>query len=144
MRYQLAMFFRDELVSWSWRRPPGMPAAPAAGGIGSAELKQRVTSNVDQVLTRIKNIAPQTFPEEVKQITFVSLDPSFVILIEDKTMLHCFVILCSEKLQNMTYYMLDTYKNTLKFKKLSEFSNLYIFPATGVFWCFLKIWGTLM
>ena len=42
-----------------------MPAAPAAGGIGSAELKQRVASNVDQVLTRIKNIAPQTFPEEV-------------------------------------------------------------------------------
>ena len=72
MRYQLAMFFRDELVSWSWRRPPGMPAAPAAGGIGSAELKQRVTSNVDQVLTRIKNIAPQTFPEEVKQNTLFS------------------------------------------------------------------------
>ena len=69
MRYQLAMFFRDELVSWSWRRPPGMPTAPAAGGIGSAELKQRVTSNVDQVLTRIKNIAPQTFPEEVKSNT---------------------------------------------------------------------------
>ena len=49
-----------------------MPAAPAAGGIGSAELKQRVTSNVDQVLTRIKNIAPQTFPEKVKQNTLFS------------------------------------------------------------------------
>lgn len=64
MRHQLAMFFRDELLSWSWRRPPGMPTAPAAGGIGSAELKQRVTSNVDQVIARIKKIAPQTFPEE--------------------------------------------------------------------------------
>ncbi|KAH7432383.1 hypothetical protein KP509_07G020000 [Ceratopteris richardii] len=64
VRYQLAMFFRDELLSWSLRRPPGMPAAPAAGGIGSAELKQRVTTNVDQVLARIKKIAPQSFPEE--------------------------------------------------------------------------------
>lgn len=45
-----------------------MPAAPAAGGIGSAELKQRVTSNVDQVITRIKSIAPQTFPEEDENV----------------------------------------------------------------------------
>lgn len=65
MQHQLAMFFRDELLSWSWRRPPGVPVAPAAGGgIGSAELKQRVTSNVEQVMTRIRNIAPQSFPEE--------------------------------------------------------------------------------
>lgn len=48
-----------------------MPAAPAAGGIGSAELKLKVTSNVDQVVARIKKIAPQTFPEEVKVIYIV-------------------------------------------------------------------------
>lgn len=73
MQHQLAMFFRDELISWSWRRPPGMPNAPAAGGISSAELKQKVTVNVEHVMSRIKGIAPQCFPEEVCGITHHAL-----------------------------------------------------------------------
>ncbi|KAJ7564762.1 hypothetical protein O6H91_02G032300 [Diphasiastrum complanatum] len=64
LQYHLAMFFRDELISWSWRRAPGMPNAPSVGGISPTELKQKVSANVEQVMTRIKNIAPQTFPEE--------------------------------------------------------------------------------
>ncbi|KAL6010355.1 hypothetical protein ACLOJK_000786 [Asimina triloba] len=64
--YQLAMFFRDELLSWSWRRPLGMPSAPVtAGGINPLDFEQKVTTNVDQVINRIKGIAPQFFSEEV-------------------------------------------------------------------------------
>ncbi|CAM6100600.1 unnamed protein product [Calypogeia fissa] len=70
MQHQLAMFFRDELISWSWRsRPPGLPNVPAAGGISSAELKLKVTANVEQVMNRIKGIAPQCFPEEEENST---------------------------------------------------------------------------
>ncbi|KAG6555625.1 hypothetical protein Mapa_002860 [Marchantia paleacea] len=65
MEHQLSMFFRDELISWSWRRPPGMASAPTTpGGISSSELKQKVTANVEQVMVRVKAIAPQCFPEE--------------------------------------------------------------------------------
>jgi hypothetical protein len=60
------MFFRDELISWSWRRPPGAsPANSAAGGMSSAELKTKVAENVEQVINRVQRIAPQCFPEEV-------------------------------------------------------------------------------
>ncbi|CAL9045632.1 unnamed protein product [Musa banksii] len=63
--HHLAMFFRDELLSWSWRRPLGIPPAPvAAGGINPLDLEQKVTTNVDHVIVRIKAIAPQCFPEE--------------------------------------------------------------------------------
>ncbi|KAL2624095.1 hypothetical protein R1flu_008340 [Riccia fluitans] len=62
---QLSMFFRDELISWSWRRPPGMPSAPSTpGGISSSELMQKVTANVDQVMARVIAITPQCHPEE--------------------------------------------------------------------------------
>ncbi|KAE8010614.1 hypothetical protein FH972_006971 [Carpinus fangiana] len=64
--HQLAMFFRDELLSWSWRRPLGMPLAPISGG-GSTnpiEFKQKVTTNVEHVIGRINGIAPQFFSEE--------------------------------------------------------------------------------
>lgn len=66
VQHQLAMFFRDELISWSWRRPPGAsPANGAAGGMSLAELKSKVAENVDQVINRVQKIAPQCFPEEV-------------------------------------------------------------------------------
>ncbi|XP_051127175.1 transcription-associated protein 1-like isoform X2 [Andrographis paniculata] len=63
--HHLAMFFRDELISWSWRRPLGMPIAPVGGGaLNSADLKQKVTTNVDHVIGRINSIAPQCISEE--------------------------------------------------------------------------------
>ncbi|XP_010526797.1 PREDICTED: transformation/transcription domain-associated protein-like [Tarenaya hassleriana] len=66
LRYQLAMFFRDELLSWFGRRPLGVPIPPVAGiaTLNSAELKHKVNSNVDDVIGRIKGIAPQYFSEE--------------------------------------------------------------------------------
>ncbi|GLT44576.1 hypothetical protein SLA2020_184620 [Shorea laevis] len=69
--YQLAMFFRDELLSWSWRRPLGMPPAPVAGGGGlnSADFKHKVTANVDNVIERISGIAPQFFSEEEESMS---------------------------------------------------------------------------
>ncbi|KAL2497632.1 Phosphatidylinositol 3- and 4-kinase family protein with FAT domain [Abeliophyllum distichum] len=59
--HHLAMFFRDELISWSWRRPLGMPPAPVvgSGGINSVDLKQKIITNVEQVIGRINGIAPQ-------------------------------------------------------------------------------------
>lgn len=66
--HQLAMFFRDELLSWSWRRPLGMPLAPVAGGSSSlnpADFKQKITTNVEHVIGRVNGIAPQNFSEEV-------------------------------------------------------------------------------
>ncbi|XP_074308594.1 transcription-associated protein 1-like isoform X2 [Silene latifolia] len=63
--HHLAMFFRDELMSWSWRRPPGMPLAPVPGGcLSPADFKYRVTANVELVIERINGIAPQSLSEE--------------------------------------------------------------------------------
>ncbi|KAF2312392.1 hypothetical protein GH714_034499 [Hevea brasiliensis] len=64
--HQLAMFFRDELLSWSWRRPLGMPMAPVAGGsnMNPVDFKHKVTANVDHVINRINGIAPQFLSEE--------------------------------------------------------------------------------
>lgn len=60
------MFFRDELLSWSWRRPLGTPPATvAAGGVNQLDFEQKVATNVENVVSRIKSIAPQCFPEEV-------------------------------------------------------------------------------
>ncbi|KHN41897.1 Transformation/transcription domain-associated protein [Glycine soja] len=68
--HHLAMFFRDELLSWSWRRPLGMPMAPmAAGGTMSpVDFKQKVITNVEHVITRVKGIAPQNFSEEEENV----------------------------------------------------------------------------
>ncbi|XVF59767.1 hypothetical protein PTKIN_Ptkin07bG0302500 [Pterospermum kingtungense] len=68
--YQLAMFFRDELLSWSWRRPLGMPLAPAAGGgsMNPLDFKQKVVTNVENVIGRISGIAPQCFSEEEENV----------------------------------------------------------------------------
>ncbi|RWV99280.1 hypothetical protein GW17_00037820 [Ensete ventricosum] len=75
------MFFRDELLSWSWRRPLGIPPAPvAAGGINPLDLEQKVTTNVDHVIARIKAIAPQCFPEEV-----CSFSPCCLLSLDDNT-----------------------------------------------------------
>ncbi|RVW51691.1 putative PI3/PI4-kinase family protein C1F5.11c [Vitis vinifera] len=48
--HQLAMFFRDELLSWSWRRPLGMPLGPVPGGgsLNPIDFKHKITSNVEQ------------------------------------------------------------------------------------------------
>ncbi|GMH24561.1 hypothetical protein Nepgr_026404 [Nepenthes gracilis] len=64
--HHLAMFFRDELLSWSWRRPLGMPLAPVAGGcsLNPADFKHKVMKNVEDVIVRINEIAPQSFCEE--------------------------------------------------------------------------------
>lgn len=65
--HHLAMFFRDELLSWSWRRPLGMPLAPVVGGgnMNPVDFKQKITTNVDHVIDRINGIAPQYVCEEV-------------------------------------------------------------------------------
>ncbi|CAH9116378.1 unnamed protein product [Cuscuta epithymum] len=64
--YHLAMFFRDELLSWSWRRQLGMPVGPVAGAgnLNPAELKQKITTNVEHVIGRVNVIAPQYISEE--------------------------------------------------------------------------------
>ncbi|MCI02516.1 transformation/transcription domain-associated protein-like, partial [Trifolium medium] len=64
------MFFRDELLSWSWRRPLGMPMAPmAAGGTMSpVDFKQKVITNVEHVVARVKGIAPQNFSDEEENV----------------------------------------------------------------------------
>ncbi|WJX55823.1 non-specific serine/threonine protein kinase [Trifolium repens] len=66
----LAMFFRDELLSWSWKRPLGMPMAPmAAGGTMSpVDFKQKVITNVEHVVARVKGIAPQNFSDEEENV----------------------------------------------------------------------------
>ncbi|XP_049383285.1 uncharacterized protein LOC125847672 isoform X2 [Solanum stenotomum] len=64
--YHLAMFFRDELFSWSWRRPLGMPLAPVvgAGNLNPVDFTQKVATNVENVIGRINGIAPQYISEE--------------------------------------------------------------------------------
>uniref|UniRef100_A0A6N2N3S4 Non-specific serine/threonine protein kinase n=1 Tax=Salix viminalis TaxID=40686 RepID=A0A6N2N3S4_SALVM len=66
--HQLAMFFRDELLSWSWRRPLGLNLGPATSGssMNPADFKHKVTTNVDHVISRITKIAPQSLSEEAK------------------------------------------------------------------------------
>ncbi|KAK8962950.1 hypothetical protein KSP40_PGU020559 [Platanthera guangdongensis] len=68
--YQLAMFFRDELLSWSWRRPLGLNSAPSvSGGINPLDFEQKITSNVEHVIERIRGIAPQVPSEEEENTT---------------------------------------------------------------------------
>lgn len=43
-----------------------MPMAPMAGGTMSpVDFKQKVITNVERVIVRIKGVAPQNFSEEV-------------------------------------------------------------------------------
>lgn len=65
--HHLAMFFRDELLSWSWRKPLGMPLGPmvGGGGLNPVDLKQKIITNVENVIVRINGIAPQYISEEV-------------------------------------------------------------------------------
>ncbi|KAJ4713985.1 transformation/transcription domain-associated protein-like [Melia azedarach] len=66
--YQLAMFFRDELLSWSWRRPLGMPLGVAGGSsLNPVDFRDKVSTNVDNVICRINGIAPQFSEEEETQ-----------------------------------------------------------------------------
>ncbi|KAH9312040.1 hypothetical protein KI387_027075, partial [Taxus chinensis] len=65
VQHHLAMFFRDELLSLSWSRLPGMPSTPdAAGSISPLEFEHKVKTNVEKVLERLQGIAPQNFTEE--------------------------------------------------------------------------------
>ncbi|KAE8655962.1 hypothetical protein F3Y22_tig00117012pilonHSYRG00107 [Hibiscus syriacus] len=68
--YQLAMFFRNELFSWSWRRPLGMPLSASSGGgnLNLADFKHKVTTNVEKVINRISGIAPQCLSEEEENV----------------------------------------------------------------------------
>ncbi|KAF8410450.1 hypothetical protein HHK36_002979 [Tetracentron sinense] len=63
--HQLAMFFCDELLSWSWRKPLGNPLAPvsAGGSLNPIDFNHKITTNVERVIGRIKGIAPQYFSE---------------------------------------------------------------------------------
>jgi transformation/transcription domain-associated protein len=87
--HQLAMFFRDELLSWSWRRPLGLNLGPAASGssMNPADFKHKVTTNVDNVINRITGIAPQFLSEEVTSISDI---PSNVM-----SQLHILVVMNS-------------------------------------------------
>jgi hypothetical protein len=61
------MFFRDELLSWSWRRPLGIPSVPvAAGMINPLDFQQKVVNNVEHVISRIKSISPHYLADEVR------------------------------------------------------------------------------
>ncbi|KAG5241552.1 FAT domain-containing family protein [Salix suchowensis] len=64
--HQLAMFFRDELLSWSWRRPLGLNLGPGAGGsvMNPTDFQHKVTTNVENVISRIAGIAPRFISEE--------------------------------------------------------------------------------
>ena len=65
--HHLAMFFRDELLSCSWKRPLGMSTGPMGGGgsMNPIDLKQKITTSVGRVIMRVKGIAPQNFFEGV-------------------------------------------------------------------------------
>ncbi|KAM3383848.1 hypothetical protein ACQJBY_008479 [Aegilops geniculata] len=68
--HHLAMFFRDELLSWSWRRPLGIPSVPvAAGMINPLDFQQKVIHNVDHVINRIKSISPHYLADEEESTT---------------------------------------------------------------------------
>ncbi|CAM8985650.1 unnamed protein product [Rhodiola kirilowii] len=63
--HHLAMFFRDELLSWSWKRP-GMPMGSIAGngGLNPTDFKNKITTNVESVVGRITVLSPQYHSEE--------------------------------------------------------------------------------
>lgn len=65
VRNQLALFFRDELISWAWRRPPSAPGPPSVSGanMSVAELRAKVSINVESILRRLNRIAPQNYVE---------------------------------------------------------------------------------
>ncbi|KAG8079526.1 hypothetical protein GUJ93_ZPchr0007g3092 [Zizania palustris] len=68
--HHLAMFFRDELLSWSWRRPLGIPSVPvAAGMINPLDFQQKVINNVEHVITRMKSISPHYLADEEENST---------------------------------------------------------------------------
>ncbi|KAK4791103.1 hypothetical protein SAY86_031516 [Trapa natans] len=64
--HQLAMFFRDEMLSCSWRRPLGIPLASslAGGEVNPVDLKHKITNNVEHVIGRVNRISPQFYSEE--------------------------------------------------------------------------------
>ncbi|KZV22547.1 transformation/transcription domain-associated protein-like [Dorcoceras hygrometricum] len=73
--HHLAMFFRDELISWSWRRPLGMPLAPVVGGgvLNNVDLKQKVSTNVEHEENGID--PPQSMQRGVAELVDAALTP---------------------------------------------------------------------
>ncbi|RYQ79865.1 hypothetical protein Ahy_Scaffold1g106653 isoform A [Arachis hypogaea] len=72
--HHLAMFFRDELLSWSWRRPLGMPMAPMAGGTMSpVDFKQKVITNVEHEENAME--PPQPVQRGVTELVEAALNP---------------------------------------------------------------------
>lgn len=66
--HHLALFFRDELFSWSWRRFfAGYPLLSGIGGYRSnpSEFMQKISMNVEHVVERINSLAPQQVTEKV-------------------------------------------------------------------------------
>ncbi|WVZ66880.1 hypothetical protein U9M48_016041 [Paspalum notatum var. saurae] len=67
--HHLAMFFRDELLSWSWRRPL-IPSVPVASGMSNPlDFQQKVINNVENVISRIKSISPHYLADEEENAT---------------------------------------------------------------------------
>ncbi|KAK1363493.1 Histone acetyltransferase SAGA, TRRAP/TRA1 component, PI-3 kinase superfamily [Heracleum sosnowskyi] len=65
--HHLALFFRDELFSWSWRR--FFAGYPLLSGIGEyrsnpAEFMQKILVNIERVSERINSLAPQHVTEK--------------------------------------------------------------------------------
>lgn len=89
--HHLAMFFRDELLSWSWRRPLGIPSVPVAPGmINPLEFQQKVINNVEHVINRIKSISPHYLAHEVCCFFYVD---SCLLLFWRKI---CWFLICSD------------------------------------------------
>ncbi|KAF9625147.1 hypothetical protein IFM89_019361 [Coptis chinensis] len=73
MWYHLAMFFCDELLYWSWRRPSGLSTFPNGVGcnMNPSDFKHKITNNVECSISRIKGMAPQCYLKEAKRMDVV-------------------------------------------------------------------------
>lgn len=64
--HHLALLFRDELFSWSWRRfLAGYPLLSGIGGYTSnhAEFMQKISMNIELVAEKINSLAPHVTQE---------------------------------------------------------------------------------
>lgn len=79
------MFFRDELLSWSYKRSSGVPPESSSGGgsLNQLDLKNKVVSNVEHTIGRINGMAPKSFFEEVSKLTSMQHHPPYLLLHED-------------------------------------------------------------
>eukprot|EP00958_Prasinococcus_capsulatus_P028070 scaffold6247_cov416-Prasinococcus_capsulatus_cf.AAC.16 len=76
------MFFRDELLSWSWRRQPhSMNAMPPS----IVELKKKVDGNVQEVMHRAHAVAPEPYPLDAGQMNLGSVQQTACDLVTAAT-----------------------------------------------------------